>query len=151
LHLNYHHLNDLGQYLLGEMEMEIDGNPQNGDQESDQESETFRKSLQKMKSDSESETQSLESENGVLSEINSEFSQIINSTQIIKQFLDNNHELLMSLSSYNTTTISFPFNGVNTDFNDIIHNFNQSSLQDIKEKRAITFGESLIAFLENQE
>ncbi len=117
------------------METEIEGNPQNGDQESDQESET----------------QSLESENGVLSEINSEFSQIINSTQIIKQCLDNNHELLISLSSYNTTTISFSFNGVNTDFNDIIDNFNQSSLQDIKEKGVLTFGESLIAFLENQE
>jgi len=164
LHLNYHHLNDLGQYLLGEMEPDFLGeSPQNGDQESDQESETFRKSPrteiegnpQKMESDSESETQSLktesESENGVLSEINSEFSQIINSTQIIKQCLDNNHELLMSLSSYNTTTISFPFNGVNTDFNDIIDNFNQSSLQDIKEKGVLTFGESLIAFLENQE
>ncbi len=131
------------------METEIEGNPQK------KESETFRKSLQKKESESESETQSLktesESENGVLSEINSEFSQIINSTQIIKQCLDNNHELLISLSSYNTTTISFSFNGVNTDFNDIIDNFNQSSLQDIKEKGVLTFGESLIAFLENQE
>ena len=126
---------------------------------SETESETFRKSPQNEESeetrslsDQESETQSLATEseeNGVLSEINSEFFQIINSTQQIKQCLDNNHQHLLNLFRYTPKSIQLPFNGVTTDFNDIIDNLHQASLQNIKDNGIINFGELLIAFLEN--
>ena len=118
-------------------EIESEDNPQKTESESDQESET-----QSQESDQ-------ESENGVLSEINSEFSQIINSTQQIKQYLDNNHQHLLNLSRYTSKSIQLPFNGVTTDFNDIIDNLHQTSLQNIKNNGNMTFGELLIGFLEN--
>jgi tRNA A37 threonylcarbamoyltransferase TsaD len=82
-----------------------------------------------------------------LSEINSQFSQIINSTINIKQCLDNNIEPLTKLSAYNTSNISFSFNGLVTDFSDIIEEFNQISLKNIEEFSNINFGELLINYL----
>lgn len=130
-------------------------------------SETFIKSLeteidvslqcetQSLETESESETQSLETEsdqesgNGVLSEINSEFLQLLNSSQYIFEQLDTNSEILQRLTKYNSKSISFTYNGVTTDFNDIIDTIHQSSLENIKEHAHINFGELLIAFLEN--
>jgi hypothetical protein len=136
-------------------------------------SETFRKTLktesesdqESCKSQSESENRSLESEtesdqescnsqseseNRVLSEIDSEFSQIISSTNIIKQCLDNNIESLINLSAYNTSNISFTFNGLTTDFSDIIEDFHQKSLQNIQGLSNMNFGELLINYLNTQ-
>ena len=123
--------------------------------ESDQEfcksqSESENRSLESetgLESDQESCNSQSESENGVLSEINSEFSQIINSTHNIKQCLDNNIESLIKLSAYNTSNISFIFNGLVTDFSDIIEHFNEISLKNIEEFSNINFGELLINYL----
>jgi hypothetical protein len=123
--------------------------------ESDQEScnsqsESENRSLEsetELESDQESCNSQSESENGVLSEINSEFSQIINSTHNIKLCLDNNIESLTKLSAYNTSNISFIFNGLVTDFSDIIEEFNQISLKNIEEFSNINFGELLINYL----
>lgn len=132
-------------------------------------SETFRKTLKmesesdkkscnlqsesenrSQESDQESYSSQSESENGVLSEINSEFSQIINSTYNIKECLDNNIESLTKLSAYNISDISFIFNGLITDFSDIIEHFHQTSLQNIQGLSNINFGELLINYLNTQ-
>jgi hypothetical protein len=125
--------------------------------ESDQEScnsqcESENRSLEsetelESESDQESCNSQCNSENGVLSEINLEFSQIINSTHNIKLCLDNNIESLTKLSAYNTSNISFIFNGLVTDFSDIIEEFNQISLKNIEEFSNINFGELLINYL----
>lgn len=126
------------------LKTEFEINPQNEESESEMESESDE--IQSLETDLESESD----ENGVLSEINSDFFQIINSTQNICNCLNNNHIHLIILSKYNPKSIEYLYNDITTDFNDIIDIFHKQSLENIQTNAIINFGDLLINFLETQ-